>query len=222
MNIALIVIGLLLLLIGSLGVTGAVVMMIVKVVQKKSVKKSLKWTGITVAATVIGLAVMITGIIKDNNSSASEESYVPESSSVGYKTEVEKTDVEIEEEEKQDVYEEKEKMITDFVDKNFQFDTTVTEFELNDHLGTDVDDDYIALVHLDMPKAFSVKRGYEWIEKYTNYLAAEIGQSDDDISELAIFWTMAGSEKNVAKYTLTRNGDNFNFDSQWQDPNVTD
>lgn len=67
MNVALIVIGLLLLLVGSIGITVAVIMLIVKAVQKKTIKASLKWTGITAATTVVGLVIMITGIVKDSN-----------------------------------------------------------------------------------------------------------------------------------------------------------
>lgn len=112
--------------------------------------------------------------------------------------------------------------IYSFVNENFAFDVTLDDFELNTHMGTNKKDEYIALVYLNMPKAISVKKGYDWIDKYTNYLAAKLGEVHENIAELVIFWKMSGSEKNVAKYVLQRSGKNFIFESKWQDSNVID
>lgn len=115
-----------------------------------------------------------------------------------------------------------ERTIDKFVDENFSFDVALEELTLNENMGTNKEDDYIALVNMDMPKAISIKKGYEWIDKYSNYLAVELAEKHEDVSELVIFWKMAGSKKNVAKYVLKREGKNFVFESKWQDPNVTD
>ncbi len=115
--------------------------------------------------------------------------------------------------------------INTFIDDNFKSGTELTELELNDHMGTKKDGDYIALVYIKLDKVLTAKRGFNWTEKYTNYLAAELATKDKDITELVLFWSMpqfADDDYNVAKYTLKRNGKEFYFESKWQDNRILD
>lgn len=115
--------------------------------------------------------------------------------------------------------------INSFIDENFKSGTELNKLELNDNMGTNKKNDYIALVHMKMDRVYSAKSGFNWIDKYSNYLAAELANHDNNISELVIFWTMpqfADKDYNVAKYTLKRNGKKFYFESQWQDNSLLD
>lgn len=110
--------------------------------------------------------------------------------------------------------------ISSFIDENFKSGTELKKFELNENIGTEKDNDYIALVYMKMDKVYSAKSGFNWIEKYTNYLAAELASNDNNISELVIFWSMpqfADKNYNVAKYNLKRNNNQFYFEKKWQD-----
>lgn len=128
-----------------------------------------------------------------------------------------------EEDDKDIVQYDTEDVINSFVDENFKSGTELTKLELNENIGTKKKNDYIALVHMKMDRVYSAKSGFDWIDKYSNYLAAELANHDNRISELVIFWTMpqfADKDYNVAKYTLKRNGKKFYFESQWQDSSL--
>lgn len=196
---------------------------------KKAKNEPTKLIYISRGPAVVFLALMVLAIVNIDNdeSKANEPSQEEIDDSVD--REIERQNDEInnmesnEDDTKQFVVESSiNTTINDFVEENFQFDTVATEIEVNENLGTDKKDDYITLVHMDMPKVLSVEKGYGWIEKYSNYLASEMAEKEPDVSELVIFWTMAGSENNVAKYVLHREKDKFIFDSQWQDPNFKD
>lgn len=133
--------------------------------------------------------------------------------------------IDSEEDDKDLVQYDTEDIINSFVDENFKSGTELTELELNDNMGTKKKNDYIALVHMKMDRVYSAKSGFNWIDKYSNYLAAELANHDNNISELVIFWTMpqfADKDYNVAKYTLKRNGKKFYFESEWQDNSLLD
>lgn len=196
---------------------------------KKSKNEPTKLIYISRGPAVVFLALMVLAIVNIDNDEPKANEPSQEEIDDSVDREIERQNDEInnmessEEDTKQFVAESSiNTTINDFVEENFQFDTAVTEIEVNENLGTDKKDDYITLVYMDMPKALSVEKGYGWIEEYSNYLASEMAEKEPDVSELVIFWTMAGSENNVAKYVLHREKDKFIFDSQWQDPNFKD
>lgn len=84
MNTAIIMIGFLLLLTGILSTAITVIILIVNAVRKKPVKKTLKWTGITAAATVVGLALIITGAVKKDNETKAENAGLETTTSASY------------------------------------------------------------------------------------------------------------------------------------------
>lgn len=196
---------------------------------KKSKNEPTKLIYISRGPAVVFLALMVLAIVNIDNDEPKANEPTQDEIDASVDREIERQNDEInnmesnEDDTKQFVAESSiSTTINDFVEENFHFDVAANEIEVNEHLGTDKKDDYITLVYMDMPKALSVEKGYGWIEKYSNYLASEMAEKEPDVSELVIFWTMAGSEKNVAKYVLHREKDKFIFDSQWQDPNFKD
>lgn len=220
--------GIILILLGLCAFVGfgiaAIGLLIFWVIQKvRGGTFSWKWFVGSAVISIASLFLMYYGDSLDDKKVVADESNEEVYTQTSYEETDDSTDdVESEEDDQYDIEYGINTTINDFVEENFQFDTVATEIEVNENLGTDKKDDYITLVHMDMPKVLSVEKGYGWIEKYSNYLASEMAEKEPDVSELVIFWTMAGSENNVAKYVLHREKDKFIFDSQWQDPNFKD
>lgn len=149
----------------------------------------------------------------------------PKKSTGMYKEDKNSNQLDTKEDDKDLVQYDTEDVINSFVDKNFKSGTELTKLELNENMGTKKKNDYIALVHMKMDRVYSAKSGFDWIDKYTNYLAAELADHDNNISELVIFWTMpqfADKNYNVAKYNLKRNGKDFYFEKKWKDNRFLD
>lgn len=109
--------------------------------------------------------------------------------------------------------------IEDIISNDFEFDTSLLNFELNDNLGTDKKDDYIALVYLSYDQTHSEKTTKKWIDTYTNHLAAKLGEDEPSISSLTIFWKTPRFKEgsNTAKFSLFRKGKEFYFENKWYD-----
>ncbi|MGG1480481.1 hypothetical protein ABE402_06030 [Bacillus smithii] len=112
--------------------------------------------------------------------------------------------------------------IENIINKDFMFDTSLKKFELNENMGTNNPNDYVALIYLSYDQIHSVKTTKKWIYKYTSHLAATLAKKEPDITSLSIFWETPRFKKdwNTAKFNLTRQGDNFYFDSENYDESV--
>ncbi|HDR4423553.1 TPA: hypothetical protein QCP59_004399 [Bacillus cereus] len=97
---------------------------------------------------------------------------------------------------------------------------SIKEININENLGTDNPDDYIALVHLSFDAKNSAKTSKNMIETYNNDIGAKVGKSEKNVQELTIFWEVPYHQKdnNLAKANLERVGDNMKFNSQWFAP----
>ena len=67
------------------------------------------------------------------------------------------TAADVEEQHKSDRYYEIESTLKSIIDKDFDFDTSLKKFELNDNLGTDEKADYVALIYLSYNQLHSAK-----------------------------------------------------------------
>lgn len=79
--------------------------------------------------------------------------------------------------------------VQDTVADNYR-STTVDSITINENLGTDTADDYIVLVNLTWDVKNSAKTTKEMLEMYTSDLAANLNQTFDSVSEIAVFWAV--------------------------------
>lgn len=95
--------------------------------------------------------------------------------------------------------------LTDIVEQNYA-STEVSDITINENLGTDAADDYVALVTL----TWSVKNGPDLTKKmlamYSEDYAARIASDISEISELCIFWIVPyySDTDTIAKYAYER------------------
>lgn len=109
------------------------------------------------------------------------------------------------------------------VDDNFTFDTSIKEIKLNEHIGTDSADDFIALIYLSYDQLHTEETTKKWIETYTSHLAASLATNTLDISELVIFWETPRFKENwnTVEFTLIKKDDGlFYFESETFDNTV--
>lgn len=97
-------------------------------------------------------------------------------------------------------------------------DTRVTEITLNDNLGSEAEDDYVALIYL----RWTVQNGPDMTKRmiamYSEDFAARIGTDVPAVTDVAIFWTVPYySEETAAKYSYERrdNGGMYKTDEVW-------
>lgn len=136
--------------------------------------------------------------------------------------EEELSEAEIEEQEFNEHVDMVESSIQEIIDQDFSFDTSIINFELNENLGTDEPDDYIALVYLSYDQLHTAKTTKKWIDTYTSHLAATLAEEDNGISSLNIFWETPEFKDNwnTAKFTLKKQGKKFVYDTQYYDGTV--
>lgn len=111
--------------------------------------------------------------------------------------------------------------IQKIIDSDFTFDTSLKKLELNNNLGTDNTEDYIALIYLSYDQPHSEETTKKWIDEYTSHLAASLTE-ETDITSLAIFWETPRFKDNwnTAKFNLTKKEGEFYFDSENYDRTV--
>ena len=97
-------------------------------------------------------------------------------------------------------------------------DTRVTGITLNDNLGSEAADDYVALIYL----RWNVQNGPDMtksiIAMYSEDFAARIGTDIPAVTDVAIFWTVPyHSEETAAKYSYERRSDGgmYKTDEVW-------
>lgn len=84
--------------------------------------------------------------------------------------------------------------------------TDMTELTLNENLGTEDEDDYVALVYLTWDVTNSANMTKQMLALYSEDLAARVGNDLETITDLAIFWTVPyySETTTAAKYSYER------------------
>ncbi|MGH0421947.1 hypothetical protein [Bacillus cytotoxicus] len=95
----------------------------------------------------------------------------------------------------------------------------ISKIEVNEHLGTQEDGDYIALIHLKYNPKNSKETTLKLIDVYNNEIGAQLAEKKE-IQEATIFWEVPyiKEDMNVVKASLQRNGDNMVFKDVWVAP----
>ena len=70
------------------------------------------------------------------------------------------------------------------------YNTVIDGITINDDLGTEKENDYIALVHLTWNTRNSGKLSKEVLKMYSDDLAATLAKENNSVQEIAIFWTV--------------------------------
>lgn len=94
-------------------------------------------------------------------------------------------------------------------------DTDVESITLNEHAGTDVEDDYIALVRLTWNVKNSGKTSKEMLSMYSSDLAATVAEKCPNVQEIAIFWTVPYLNDNAKCAYERKNGNMYEMDIVW-------
>lgn len=101
-------------------------------------------------------------------------------------------------------------------------DATISDISVNENLGTDNEDDYIALIYLSFDAKNTPRTSKDMINLITNEVAYNLVKVNN-ISEITIFWTvpyLSSSNNNIAKANLLRNKSGFYFADEWYDPAI--
>ncbi|MDG1596105.1 hypothetical protein [Bacillus cereus] len=95
----------------------------------------------------------------------------------------------------------------------------IDKIEVNEHLGTQEDGDYIALIHLKFKPKNSNETTLKLIDLYNNEIGAQLAKQKE-IQEVTIFWEAPyiKEDMNIVKANLQRNGDNMIFNNTWIAP----
>lgn len=91
----------------------------------------------------------------------------------------------------------------------------IDRITINDDLGTEEENDYIALVYLTWNTKNSGKLSKEMLKMYSDDLAATLANENDTVQEIAIFWTVPYLN-DTAKCSYERVPDGFVvMDEMW-------
>lgn len=111
-------------------------------------------------------------------------------------------------------------LIKDIVDEHYNR-TSVKDITINEHLGTDEEDDYLTLIYLSFDAMNKAKTAKEMIDMYSSDLGTRLAD-ERDISEIAIFWEVPYLKEgsNIVKFNLQRTGDKMAFEDKWYDNSI--
>lgn len=101
-------------------------------------------------------------------------------------------------------------------------DVSINKISINENLGTDSADDYIALIHLSFNTENSASTSKKMLNLINNEIAYNLADIDS-INELTIFWTvpyLSSSDNNIAKANFLRNDSGFYFEEEWYDASI--
>ncbi|MCU4900747.1 hypothetical protein OB975_25180 [Bacillus cereus] len=95
----------------------------------------------------------------------------------------------------------------------------IDKIEVNEHLGTQEDGDYIALIHLKYKPKNSNETTLKLIDLYNNEIGAQLAKQKE-VQEVTIFWEAPyiKEDMNIVKANLQRNGENMIFNDTWVAP----
>lgn len=87
-------------------------------------------------------------------------------------------------------------------------DTDVSAVTINENLGTDETDDYVALVYLTWNVKNSKGTTKEMLAMYSEDFAARVGMELEHVTDFAVFWTVPyySASDTIAKYSYERKG----------------
>lgn len=94
-------------------------------------------------------------------------------------------------------------------------DTDITSIILNPDLGTDTEDDLIALVNLTWNVQNSGKTSKEMLLMYSNDLAATVANECPNIQEIAIFWDVPYLKDNAKCAYERKDNGMYEMDFVW-------
>jgi hypothetical protein len=106
-----------------------------------------------------------------------------------------------------------EKILTERIEE--YHNAVIDRITINDDLGTEDENDYIALVYLTWNTKNSGKLSKEMLKMYSDDLAATLANENDTVQEIAIFWTVPYLN-DTAKCSYERVPDGFVvMDEMW-------
>ena len=106
-----------------------------------------------------------------------------------------------------------EKILTERIEE--YHNSVIDRITINDDLGTEDENDYIALVYLTWNTKNSGKLSKEMLKMYSDDLAATLANENDTVQEIAIFWTVPYLN-DTAKCSYERVPDGFVvMDEMW-------
>lgn len=106
-----------------------------------------------------------------------------------------------------------EKILTERIEE--YHNAVIDRITINDDLGTEDENDYIALVYLTWNTKNGGKLSKEMLKMYSDDLAATLANENDTVREIAIFWTVPYLN-DTAKCSYERVPDGFVvMDEMW-------
>ena len=101
----------------------------------------------------------------------------------------------------------------------YYHDTKIDSITVNPNMGTEKDDDYIALVRLTWNVKNSAKTSKEMLDMYSSDMAARMYKDLPEIQELAVFWTVPYLNNGNAKISFERAGNGMKYTDKVFDKN---
>lgn len=99
-----------------------------------------------------------------------------------------------------------EKILSERIEEEY-YNTVIDGITINDDLGTEKEDDYIALVYLTWNTRNSGKLSKTVLKMYSDDLAATLAEENNSVREIAIFWTVPYlNDKAKCSYERVSNG----------------
>ncbi len=95
------------------------------------------------------------------------------------------------------------KKIQEYIDANYTY-TTLDKITVNPNLGTDKEDDYIALVYLTWSQMNKGDTSKKMLDMYSSDMAVHVYEDLPEIQELAVFWTVPYLNNGSAKISFER------------------
>ena len=95
------------------------------------------------------------------------------------------------------------KKIQEYIDANYTY-TTLDKITVNPNLGTDKEDDYIALVYLTWDQMNKGDTSKKMLDMYSSDMAVHVYEDMPEIQELAVFWTVPYLNNGSAKISFER------------------
>ncbi len=99
-----------------------------------------------------------------------------------------------------------EKILRERIEEEY-YNTVIDGITVNDDLGTEKENDYIALVYLTWNTRNSGKLSKTVLKMYSDDLAATLAEGNDSVQEIAVFWTVPYlNDKAKCSYERVPNG----------------
>lgn len=97
--------------------------------------------------------------------------------------------------------------------------TTIDNITVNPDLGTEKEDDYVALVRLTWNVKNGGKLSREMLDMYSSDMAARMYEDLPEVQELAVFWTVPYLNNGAAKISFERSNGGMRYTDKIYDRN---